>query len=206
MRFDVEQAQREALHYREQARAQAAVIAELEAAKADLQRLHEELVQLSRTDPLTGIANRRYMGERLADLAQATARYGTPLALAVFDVDRFKEINDRYGHEAGDRVLVALAGLVTAQARSTDVAARLGGDEFVIVMPGVSGAEAAAACHRLRETVHGFDWCGVTPGLAVTITVGVADGTGEADPDEILRRADAALYRGKRAGRDTVTT
>jgi len=212
VRFEVEQAQREATRYREQALAQTAVIAELERTKAelavrmaDLERLNAEVVQLSQTDPLTSIANRRFMNERLAGFCEASARYGTPLAVAVFDVDRFKDINDRYGHGTGDTVLLALADLVRRHVRATDLPARLGGDEFVIVMPGVDADEAVDACLRLRAAVHDHPWDAVAAGLAVTITIGVADGTGGAEPEEILRRADAALYCGKRSGRDTVT-
>ena len=146
------------------------------------------------------------MAERLAELAALTARYGTPLAAAVFDVDRFKDVNDRFGHAVGDAVLIALAGLVRDHTRASDLAARLGGDEFVIVMPNVTGDDAMAACRRLRTAVRAHPWPDLAPGLDVTITIGVADATGEADPDAVLRRADAALYRGKRTGRDTVTT
>jgi diguanylate cyclase (GGDEF)-like protein len=211
VRFEVEQAQREALHYREQTRAQAAVIAELERTKtelaermADLQRLNAEVVQLSQTDPLTGIANRRFVSERLAEMCEATARYGSPVAVALFDVDKFKAINDRYGHGVGDAVLVTLGGLLRRHLRGADLPARLGGDEFVVLMPGARAEHAVIACQRLRAAVRDYPWDGIAAGLTVTITIGVGDGTGESDPDEVLRRADAALYAGKHAGRDTV--
>jgi diguanylate cyclase (GGDEF)-like protein len=211
VRFEVEQVQREALRYRDQTRAQAEVIneltrtkAELAASMADLQRLHDEVTALSRTDPLTGIANRRWMNERLAELGEATRRHKMPLSLAIFDVDRFKGINDRYGHETGDAVLVALAELMRRHLRGTDLPARLGGDEFVIVMPYVTGDEAVHACERLQAEVRTHRWHELAPDLSVRITIGVADGTGQADPDAILRDADAALYRGKNAGRDTI--
>jgi diguanylate cyclase len=213
VRFDVEQAQREALRYRQQALAQAEIIAELERTKAELaarmdelQRLNEEIVQLSHTDPLTGIANRRRMNETLIDLTLAGARYGTPLSVAIFDIDRFKAINDRYGHETGDSVLIAFAGLMRAHLRSTDLPARLGGDEFVAIMPGTRAAEAVLACRRMLEAVRRHPWAMTAPGLAVTVTIGVAEGTARLDSDEILRQADAALYRGKNAGRDRVVT
>jgi diguanylate cyclase (GGDEF)-like protein len=213
VRFDVEHAQREALRYREQAQAQTEVIAELERTKAELasrmdelQRLNDEIVQLSQTDPLTGIANRRRMNETLTDLTLASARFGTPLSVAVFDIDRFKGINDRYGHEAGDSVLVAFAVLLRAHLRATDLPARLGGDEFVAIMPGAGADEAMLACRRILEAVRGYRWQATASGLVVTVTIGIADGTGWHDADEILRQADAALYRGKKAGRDTVTT
>jgi diguanylate cyclase len=211
-RFDVEQAQREALRYREQAQAQAEIIAELERTKAELaarmdglRRLNEEIVQLSRTDPLTTLANRRRMNETLTDLTLASARFGTPLSVAVFDIDRFKGINDRYGHEAGDGVLIAFARLMRTHLRATDLPARLGGDEFVAIMPGASADEAVLACRRLLEAVRRHPWRLIAPGLAVTVTIGVADGSGRLNAGEILRQADAALYRGKNAGRDRVT-
>jgi diguanylate cyclase (GGDEF)-like protein len=211
VRFEVEQVQREALRYRDQALAQAEVINELTRTKAELaarmeelERLHSEVIALSQTDPLTGIANRRRMNERLAEFSLATGRHGVPLSLAIFDVDRFKGINDRYGHEVGDAVLVALAELMCRHLRNSDLPARLGGDEFVIVMPYVTGDEAVHACERLQAEVRAYPWHRIAPDLAVRITIGVADGTGQADPDAILRAADAALYRGKNAGRDTV--
>jgi diguanylate cyclase (GGDEF)-like protein len=212
VRFEVEQAQRDALRYREQAEAQAAIITELErtrselaARMAELERLHAEVILLSQTDPLTGLANRRFVGERLAELCHVSARYGAPLAVAVFDVDRFKGINDRYGHGVGDDVLVALAAVLRDHLRASDVPARLGGDEFVVLLPQTHLEEAVTACQRLRVAVRDHPWGDVAPDLAVTITIGVAGGTGQGDPETLLRLADAALYRGKRAGRNTVT-
>ncbi|WP_155123462.1 MULTISPECIES: diguanylate cyclase [unclassified Actinoplanes] len=214
VRFEVAQAQREAERYRRQAEAQAAIIAELEQARAtlagqmaDLQRLNEEVLHLSRTDPLTGIANRRRVTEHLTALAERNHRYDAPpVAIAVFDVDRFKSVNDGYGHEVGDRVLVALSRLMADHLRVIDLPARLGGDEFVIIMPGLTVEGALRACHRLLEAVRRHPWQQLTPGLAVRISIGVADGTGVTDPDEMLRHADAALYRAKEAGRDAVVT
>ena len=124
VQFEVAQAEREARLYREQAQVQSAIIADLERTReelanrmTDLQRLNAEMAHLSRTDPLTGIANRRHMNEAIAQLCRVSSRYGTPLALALFDVDRFKGINDEYGHEVGDHVLVALTQLVLRHQR-----------------------------------------------------------------------------------------
>jgi diguanylate cyclase (GGDEF)-like protein len=210
--FDIEQAQREVDLYRDRARAQDEIIAELERTRAeladrmdDLQRLHAEVLHLSQTDPLTGLANRRHMNETFARLCRTTTHHGTPLALAMFDVDRFKDINDRYGHDVGDCVLVTLTQLVRSHLRPADLPARLGGDEFVMVMPGVTGSEAMLACQRLLVAVREHPWGSVAADLAVTITVGVVDGTAPADPNELLRMVDRALYRGKQAGRDVVT-
>jgi diguanylate cyclase (GGDEF)-like protein len=211
VRFEVEQAEREALRYREQARAQTEIIVELERTKAELasrmdelQRLNDEIVQLSQTDPLTGIANRRRMNDTLADLAEASSRLGTALSVAVFDIDHFKAINDRYGHDVGDDVLVAFARLLRAHLHATDLPARLGGDEFVAIMPGSTGDESMVVCRRILKAVRGHPWQETAADLVVTVTIGIADGTGQHDPDEVLRHADAALYRGKNAGRDTV--
>jgi diguanylate cyclase (GGDEF)-like protein len=204
VQFEVEQAQRDAMRYRDQTLAQAEVIAELERTKAELQRLNVEVSQLSQTDPLTGIANRRFMSDRLTELVATTRRYSIPLAVAIFDVDRFKQINDRYGHAVGDAVLVTIAELTRCYIRASDLPARLGGDEFVIIMPGVRGAGAVLACRRLHAAVRGYPWEEVAPDLTVTISVGISDATGQTDPDEVLRLADAALYRSKHAGRDTV--
>jgi diguanylate cyclase (GGDEF)-like protein len=211
VRFDVEQAEREALRYRAQAQAQSEIIAELERTRVELasrmdelQRLNDEIIQVSQTDPLTGIANRRRMNETLADLTQASARFGTPLSVAVFDIDHFKAINDRYGHDVGDDVLVAFAGLLRAHLHATDLPARLGGDEFVAVMPGSTTDDSLVVCRRILKAVRAYPWQAAAADLVVTVTIGIADGTGRQDPDEVLRHADAALYRGKNAGRDTV--
>jgi diguanylate cyclase (GGDEF)-like protein len=100
---------------------------------------------------------------------------------------------------------VTLTSLLRRHLRAADMPARLGGDEFVILMPGADADRAVTACRRLLASVREYPWARIAAGLAVTITVGVADGTGEPDPDEVLRHADAALYEGKRAGRDTVS-
>src|SRR5262249_555173 len=109
-----------------------------------------------------------------------------------------------YGHETGDNVLVAFAGLLRTHLRATDLPARPGGDEFVAIMPGVTADEALPVCRRILAAVRAYPWHMTTSGLAVRATVGAAAGTGRRDWDEILRQADAALYRGKNAGRNTV--
>src|SRR5205814_8628365 len=121
---------------------------------AALKRPTADTVQPSPTDPLTGIANRRSMNERLTELCRVSARYGSPLSVAVFDVDLFKGVNDRFGHSVGDAVLVALADLLRRHLRATDVPARLGGDEFVVILPRTDAVEALAACQRLQQAVR----------------------------------------------------
>jgi diguanylate cyclase (GGDEF)-like protein len=149
------------------------------------------------TDPLTGAANRRQL------LAHLRALQG-PAALVLFDIDCFKAINDSYGHQAGDAVLVDLAGLVQRVMRREDVLARLGGDEFAVVLPGVDPETAWAIAERLREFAEEHVIQAGEQSVSVTISVGLAMvRPGRAvDPSALMREADAALYAAKRQGRN----
>jgi diguanylate cyclase (GGDEF)-like protein len=139
-------------------------------------------------------------------------RYGHPLTLAMLDVDRFKSVNDTYGHRAGDMVLSHLGSIVVASVRATDVVARYGGEEFAILMIQAGAEEARVVCGRLRERIaaHGFVFSedeGRAPEvtISVTVSIGVAELAPKPDSVEtMLGRADAALYGAKNAGRDRV--
>ncbi len=154
------------------------------------------------TDPLTGIANRRALDERLQAELQRCHRYGRPLAGILLDVDHFKAINDRYGHLVGDRVLQALADLLVSSVRELDFVARYGGEEFVILLPETDLDGATRFAERLRQAIAGLR---VAEGPAViTASFGVT-ACAEADTaDEFLGRADQALYAAKHSGRDRV--
>jgi diguanylate cyclase len=163
----------------------------------------ESLLSLAHTDPLTGLANRRGL---FATLDRALARCSTQQQLALFllDLDGFKAVNDRHGHEAGDELLVAVARRLQARVRSAsgDLVARLGGDEFVVVVEGLSGeAQAREIGEHLLQTFDApFALAGGEPcvlGTTVGFALGPADGV---MPPELLQRADAAMYRGKQAG------
>ncbi|MBC7938394.1 MAG: GGDEF domain-containing protein, partial [Chitinophagaceae bacterium] len=153
-------------------------------------------------DPLTGLGNRRQFERRCAELLPALEREKRPLALALIDVDHFKGINDHHGHAGGDQVLVALAQLLLDNTRARDVLARHGGEEFVVVLPGMTLASAAEVCERLRECVARHPGFGVGPTrFRVTVSVGLA-GAPPYDVVTLLDRADKALYRAKREGRN----
>ena len=177
---------------------------ELFVTRVESERLRERallLEEITRRDPLTGLGNRRELDARLPALLQATQAGSQPLAVAVLDLDTYKAINDRHGHQLGDQVLVAVAQLLRDSLRATDLVARLGGDEFMLVLPEASGLRAQELCERIRGRVAAHDWHALVPGLVVTVSIGVA-ATPPHDVAPLVARADAALYRAKRAGRN----
>ncbi|MBX3599080.1 MAG: GGDEF domain-containing protein [Rubrivivax sp.] len=176
-----------------------------EQARQDAERQRERAAAFAasaESDPLTGLGNRRHLDRRCAELLPRLGAEGRSLALALIDIDRFKQINDRHGHAAGDRVLVAMAQLLRENMRETDVLARHGGEEFVIVLPGMGSLLAAEVCERLRERIARHAWAEiVAPGFTLTASIGLAS----APPYELpalMQLADQALYRAKRAGRN----
>jgi len=170
----------------------------------ELERVCAELAVAATTDPLTGLFNRRAFFTRLAEAWAEADRLHHPLALVLLDLDGFKEINDAYGHEAGDRVLQHVARLMRVSARGYDVPARIGGEEFALLMPGAGRAQGLAAAERLRAKLEATP-VELDPGsLRVTASFGVASRPTAQDPQDLLRRADRALYAAKRAGRNRV--
>jgi len=156
---------------------------------------------LMMTDPLTGLFNRRYLDQRLRHEAARIARYGGELSLMVIDVDRLKEINDRLGHETGDRALLAVANALHGGLRATDVAARHGGDEFAVLCPFTSANEARRLAERIRtqlDTELG--------GKPMTVSIGIADlrAARNSHVEALFDAADRALYRAKTEGRNQV--
>lgn len=163
------------------------------------------LAELARTDELTGLPNRRAALEALEREIHAADRYGGPLSLAILDLDRFKEVNDGLGHAAGDAVLVAFAGLCRSVLRREDLAARWGGEEFLVLLRQTAEPEARGVLERLREGTRAIRLPGADPVAAVTVSAGLTSRRmGELDADELLRRADVALYAAKAGGRDRV--
>jgi diguanylate cyclase (GGDEF)-like protein len=167
---------------------------------------HEEIYRLTVLDGLTEIHNKRYLLEFLErELARST-RYHRPLALALFDVDHFKQVNDRWGHLAGDAVLRELAALVKGTVRQSDLLARFAGEEFVLVLPETTREQAAGLSERLRQLVERHDFVLENRPQRITISIGVAALTGEAPltVTALLQEADDKLYQAKNGGRNRV--
>jgi diguanylate cyclase (GGDEF)-like protein len=158
------------------------------------------------TDPLTGLPNRAGLFERIRVELARSQRSNRSLAIAVLDLDRFKEFNDRFGHLAGDRLLIAAGERLSESVRTTDLAVRFGGEEFVLLLPEISAEEAMRCCERIREAVRGIRVFGAEVGTTISIGLAVHEPKGGPPPSEasLLRMADAALYRAKALGRDRV--
>jgi two-component system, cell cycle response regulator len=164
-------------------------------------------MEMAITDPLTGLHNRRYMESHVTTLVEQALARGKPLALLVVDIDYFKAVNDVHGHDAGDDVLREFATRVKKSIRGIDLACRYGGEEFVIVMPETDMAVAAIVAERIRRRIAGepFVIRDGSTALEVTISIGLAALAGvEDNAAAILKRADQALYRAKRDGRNRV--
>lgn len=173
----------------------------------ELQQAHLLAHKLSRTDELTGLNNRRAFTELGGRALEQSRRYNRPLALIMFDIDHFKTINDTHGHAAGDRVLQAVATAIARTARIPDIAGRLGGEEFALLLPETSGREAASLAERLRADLSALRVPYDRATITFTCSFGVAArGTDVAVLDTLLSRADEALYRAKRQGRDRVSS
>ncbi|MGY6564414.1 MAG: GGDEF domain-containing protein [Halomonadaceae bacterium] len=169
-------------------------------------RLELRLRQLSRTDELTGLFNRRYFMQRLLQELARYRRYGRPTSVVLFDFDHFKRINDTHGHPAGDQVLVKVSKLLRERLRTNDIPARLGGEEFALLLPETDLEEAVGVAEKVRQMVleqeftseegHRFE-------ASITCGVSAFHGT-EETVEAILHRADQNLYQGKRTGRNRV--
>lgn len=173
-----------------------------------LRKSNQMLLDLSHTDPLTGLNNRRSMMEMLEKELERSLRGGSPLSLMMVDVDFFKRVNDTFGHQQGDEVLKGIAELLKQALRQYDMAARFGGEEFALILPGIALEEAVKVAERLRSQVEAFRFETASDPLGVTISLGIASHPG-ADirtVDDLIREADYALYSAKRNGRNRVET
>ena len=170
---------------------------------SERKRLEKKLLELSVKDELTGLYNRRYIHDDISKRIASFARYNTPFSIAFIDIDYFKKINDRYGHDAGDEVLKALSDLVQSELRNSDIFARFGGEEFIAVFPNTSKKDAAVFVERLRNTIQEQRVETTSGSIAFTISIGLTEVI-ESDKafDTIVKRADEALYIAKEKGRN----
>jgi len=176
-----------------------------ERVQRELKRAYADLERLARTDPLTGLANRRRFMEELEQEVERSERYGRPLALVALDLDRFKSVNDTHGHAAGDDVLREAAQALRSVCRDVDLAARMGGEEFSLLLPETDIAGARIVAERLREHIAGAAHRSPAGQVfRVTASLGVATARPGASGEALLQAADEALYRAKDAGRNRV--
>ncbi len=187
---------------RSQSDALAAKNRELEQVVRELGEARAALEQQAERDYLTGLHNRRYLARELG--RHAAAPDAGPFSLAVLDLDHFKQVNDRFGHEAGDQVLMRVAALLLGGVRGQDVVVRTGGEEFVLLMPQTDASAAEACCQRVRHAIRDEPWGAIAPGLSLTVSAGVATADDASDLHSLAELADRRLYMAKRTGRDRV--
>ncbi|WP_112436888.1 PleD family two-component system response regulator [Rhizobium sp.] len=167
----------------------------------------QQTIELAVTDPLTGLSNRRYLDNHISTLFNRSMARGRPLSVLIADIDRFKQINDTYGHDAGDDILREFANRVRSTVRGADLACRYGGEEFVVVMPDTSPEIAASVAERLRGVIESVPFVvkGTGQELQVTASFGIASRTPQViTPGHLLKQADVALYEAKNGGRNRV--
>jgi diguanylate cyclase (GGDEF)-like protein len=181
--------------------------AQLVAERTELLRTREQLNELATRDGLTGLFNRRTVLDRLNTELERSRRLKEPLAIVMADLDHFKQVNDTYGHQAGDAVLKEVSARILAGIRPYDFAGRYGGEEFIVVLPGVSGPLAMQCANRLREAICRSP-VRVSDGTGLTITCSFGlmslSNSGVPTSEDLIRQADAALYVAKRQGRNRV--
>ena len=166
--------------------------------------LYERTKKLAVTDGLTGISNRPSMEQALQNEFERSMRYNTPLSVVLLDVDNFKDVNDTYGHQKGDEILVAVASLLKTFCRANDIAARYGGEEFLMILPQSNAQGAFKIAERVREEMMKLNFTGNESNFSVTTSCGVAelDRDFVENTDQLVSMADQALYEAKNSGRN----
>jgi diguanylate cyclase (GGDEF)-like protein/PAS domain S-box-containing protein len=177
--------------------------ASVEAANQELTHALRREKKLARTDSLTGVFNRRHFFELALHEFAVTRRYRRPLSMIIFDIDYFKQVNDTFGHQVGDRLLKRVAKIAREQLREADILARYGGDEFAVLLPASSARDAAIVAQRIRESVSAFGVDTNEGKASVTISIGIAECTPDGCTlDRLIQEADTAMYAAKEAGRN----
>jgi diguanylate cyclase (GGDEF)-like protein len=173
----------------------------LKTQQAELQAALARLQELATRDELTRTHNRRHLAEQMRVMQSTARRQGTPLALALIDIDHFKQVNDRHGHGVGDEVLKGFAAVAQDSLRAADLLGRWGGEEFIFLMPHTTRADGVGAMERLQQRLAAQAATAMPLGLSVTFSAGVVEIGPDESPDAAVERADQAMYRAKLAGR-----
>lgn len=171
-----------------------------------LRRERDCLWELAYHDHLTGLPNRRFLDNALVDALVSARAHGRPLSILLFDVDRFKAINDRWGHEVGDRVLQEIAGVLRRTSRRQDIIGRYGGEEFLYLLPGHRLDEAVLQAERIRTELAKHPFAAPDESVCLTVSAGATEAQSEDNPVDLLVRADQLLYEAKRMGRNRIVT
>jgi diguanylate cyclase (GGDEF)-like protein/PAS domain S-box-containing protein len=174
---------------------------EIEQKQAELLEMNAVLVELSNTDKLTGLKNRRFLQEKLEEQIVGYGRNQVPFSLCIIDIDHFKKVNDTFGHQTGDYVLEKLASILRLQSRKDDIIARYGGEEFVILLPHTDILESKAVAENLRQSIAYSTW----DMGQITVSMGIATFISIDSETTLLQKADQALYASKEQGRNRVT-
>jgi diguanylate cyclase (GGDEF)-like protein len=172
----------------------------------ELKEAHARIQELAQVDELTGLLNRRYIIKSLNEEMARAQRTGVACSVAIIDIDFFKRINDQFGHPVGDEALRTFAVSLFANLRTIDKLGRYGGDEFLRILPDTAKDQAVRTLDRLRSIVSEMDWSELLGSMNLTMSAGIFSVRQEDSADDILTRADAALYRAKDAGRNRVVS
>jgi diguanylate cyclase (GGDEF)-like protein len=174
-------------------------------AKKEIETLYQEVERLSRIDPLTGLSNRRSFSTDALRVFQLAIRHQKKLSCAMLDIDFFKRVNDTYGHDFGDKVLIAVAKACKKQLRKTDLLARFGGEEFCFLFPETDINAAALIAERIRSVISKLKFDSEKNRFSVTVSVGVSKLLDSNDNmEKLLKRSDDSLYKAKENGRNRV--
>lgn len=171
-----------------------------------LRALVQQERERAQHDALTGVPNRAAYDERIATEIARRNRHGRSVSLAVIDIDKFKNVNDNFGHKAGDKVLKNVAEICTTAVRASDFMARYGGEEFVLILPETALDQARVVAEKLREEIAGKGFYYKTTRVPITVSIGVAEFAPGETADEVFQRADSALYAAKEGGRNRCVT
>ncbi len=194
------------LRYRKLENRMAKILAISDGYQKELREASLRMELMAKTDMLTGLANRRDMVERLEMEHARSLRSGIPMAVIMIDIDHFKKVNDKHGHQAGDRALRSVAECIKAMVRRSDSCARWGGEEFLVLCPDCDGPNAMAIAEKVRSSIEGLKLEHGAGSIELSISAGVSAKPKAAERpwDDLVREADEAMYRAKKLGRNRV--